>query len=324
MPAISGNTRATLNVAHSRPLMYQPAACLMTHGTVGPVNDDQSSQQGAPWALIEDQDFISKVDLIASAEMHQTIEESILQRKPQPCFYRTTISLGQLLDSEQFIQLIRNQEITMFCEANSTSASSYAIRNGILTIHMDKETFQRAGIPGKPLIARAGSDGQPKWALNNNLWENSQPHQYSIASKALHKILALPEMLPTTSLTAAEHVGLEERGIDLYEWLSLVRLESARVEPDDKIDPYLSRYCVTGKTSNRLDVCKITWQGFIGTSWLRDLARDVLAVCPRRSWLSIIATSSYCVEMGVNAESVLLRPPGQEDQYLMWQIKRCK
>ncbi|KAG8409458.1 hypothetical protein J3459_017494 [Metarhizium acridum] len=169
MPAISGNTRATLNVAHSRPLMYQPAACLMTHGTVGPVNDDQSSQQGAPWALIEDQDFISKVDLIASAEMHQTIEESILQRKPQPCFYRTTISLGQLLDSEQFIQLIRNQEITMFCEANSTSASSYAIRNGILTIHMDKETFQRAGIPGKPLIARAGSDGQPKWGISVDL-----------------------------------------------------------------------------------------------------------------------------------------------------------
>lgn len=161
-------------------------------------------------------------------------------------------------------------------------------------------------------------------ALNKNPWENSQPHQYTVASKALHKILSLPEMLHTTSSTAADHAGLEERGTDLYEWLSLVRLESARVEPDDNIDPYLSRYCVTGKTSERLNICKITWQGFIGTTWLRDLARDAVAVCPRRSWLSIIATSSHCVEMGVNAESVLLRPPGQEDQYLMWQIKRCK
>ncbi|KFG86630.1 putative ribonuclease P protein subunit p40 [Metarhizium anisopliae] len=270
-------------MAYSRSLMYQPAGCLMTHGTVGPINDDQPSQQGAPWALIEDQDFISKVDLIAPVEVYQTIQERILQRKPQPCFYRATISLGQLLNSEQFIQLIENQEITMFCEANSASASSYAIRNGILTIHMDKETFQRAGIPGKPLVAQGGSDSQPKWAglhilmeeylsawympvplsslnaLNKNPWENSQPHQYTVASKALHKILSLPEMLHTTSSTAADHAGLEERGTDLYEWLSLVRLESARVEPDDNIDPYLSRYCVTGKTSERLNPV-MQWQ----------------------------------------------------------------
>ncbi|KAF5122162.1 hypothetical protein E5D57_012635 [Metarhizium anisopliae] len=96
-------------MAYSRSLMYQPAACLMTHGTVGPINDDQPSQQGGPWALIEDQDFISKVDLIAPVEVYQTIQERILQHKPQPCFYRTTISLGQLLNSEQFIQLIENR-----------------------------------------------------------------------------------------------------------------------------------------------------------------------------------------------------------------------
>ncbi|OAA39141.1 Ribonuclease P, Rpp40 [Metarhizium rileyi] len=256
-------------------------------------------------------------------------------------------------------------EIFMFSEGDSMFATTYSIKDGIVTIHMEKEIFERAGLPGKPLVDNIRGNGQARWvvsmdlgslttfpdgrvpdsllhacstvlterslwlfclkngsALNEKLWEALQINQCSITSRLSQKTLALPELILTAPPAATDGVGFEERAIATYEWLSLVRLESPRIEPKDAIDPYLSRYYIKGKTSDPLHICKITWQGLIGTSWLRDLARDAMALCPQQDWFSIIATKSCCIEMGIHAESVLLRPSGNGSQYLLWQIDR--
>lgn len=163
-------------------------------------------------------------------------------------------------------------------------------------------------------------------ALDRNILTNFQVAQFSAASTASHTTVVSPPTLCFSSSTViGDHcVSFEESGVDLYEWLSLLRLGSPRIDPNDNIDPYLSRYQAGSKDVNQLKVCRITWHGLIGTDWFRDLARNVLAACPRQSWLSIIATRSRRVETGGNAELTLLRPSGAGDQYVMWQIKSLR
>jgi ribonuclease P/MRP protein subunit RPP40 len=115
--------------------------------------------------------------------------------------------------------------------------------------------------------------------------------------------------------------SFEDHGLILYEWLSLLSLESPRIEPEDNIDPYLARYRGADNASDYIQVCKISWKGLIGTSWFRDLVQDVLAACPKQTWLSIHASSSRCAKIDGNLGLTLLRPSGLEDQYVMWQIK---
>ena len=71
--------------------------------------------------------------------------------------------------------------MTMLFESSSSLSSSYAIIEGkattgiypnyhvltetigILTMHLDKETFERAGIPGKSPSANSCSKEQARW-----------------------------------------------------------------------------------------------------------------------------------------------------------------
>ncbi|KAL8964576.1 MAG: hypothetical protein Q9183_004356 [Haloplaca sp. 2 TL-2023] len=64
----------------------------------------------------------------------------------------------------------------------------------------------------------------------------------------------------------------EDWAFEVDEWLSLVALQSPRIEQGDNIDPYLCRYPkpdADGATMARL-VC-LRWSGFIPAQWLRHL-----------------------------------------------------
>lgn len=143
-----------------------------------------------------------------------------------------------------------------------------------------------------------------------------------MAATILKRVIVSPDTLNITPSTLLDddRASTEEKGIDLYEWLSMARLGSPRIGCEDAIDPYLSRYSLASSGPKQLEVCKISWQGFIGTAWFRDLTRDLLAACPRQSWISITAISPSGAEMDRNTELTLLRPSGSADQYLMWQI----
>ena len=64
----------------------------------------------------------------------------------------------------------------------------------------------------------------------------------------------------------------EEDALDILEWLGLVSLQSPRIQVQDRIDPYLSRYSIPGAESAvRTEVVTIKWQGFMPGEWTRDL-----------------------------------------------------
>lgn len=130
----------------------------------------------------------------------------------------------------------------------------------------------------------------------------------------------VPLMVDQAIIANGDRPGLEDAASELYEWLSLVRLGSPRVQRGDDIDPYLSRYEAPGGLDESMSVCKIAFKGFLSSSWLHDVAMDVMATLPPQSWFSLSATELSTSMFGAAREVTLLRPDQVKNEYLMWEI----
>lgn len=124
-------------------------------------------------------------------------------------------------------------------------------------------------------------------------------------------------------VSCAEAQELPDFASEIYEWLSLVRLQSPRVSPADNIDPYLSRYQVPGDASQQTasKVCTVTWEGFLSPDLARQLLVGAIIALPSRSWFSVTVSSFSKGFSGDAAESTILRPPETTGEYLLWDIK---
>lgn len=129
--------------------------------------------------------------------------------------------------------------------------------------------------------------------------------------------------IPPTILAQGDRESLEYSATETYEWLSLVRLESPRIVTGDTIDPYLSRYSPPEADSPtaQTQVCKLSWQGFLSSSWLRGIFIDVVTNCPSQSWFALSATTFSRNILGGCSELTFLRLPKSSGEFLMWEIK---
>jgi ribonuclease P/MRP protein subunit RPP40 len=134
----------------------------------------------------------------------------------------------------------------------------------------------------------------------------------------------MPKLSPDPSFLASSgKEDFEDFSTGLYEWLSLVRLRSPRIQVGDKIDPYLSRYQVPeGQMGSKL--CKISWQGFLAPSWSRQTLIDIITTLPPKTWFSFSTTTFSKGLAGDNAECTILRLPSSTGEYFMWEVKGHK
>jgi ribonuclease P/MRP protein subunit RPP40 len=131
----------------------------------------------------------------------------------------------------------------------------------------------------------------------------------------------IPELTPEVGfLSSTGREDFEDFATSLYEWLSLVRLQSPRIQVGDQTDPYLSRYHVPdGGKEGKL--CKISWQGFLAPAWSRQALIDIVTALPHKAWFSFSTTTFSKGLAGDNAECTILRPPNSSGEYLMWEVK---
>lgn len=124
-------------------------------------------------------------------------------------------------------------------------------------------------------------------------------------------------------VSGAETQELPDFASEIYEWLSLIRLQSPRVSPTDSIDPYLSRYQVPGEpgTQTASKLCTVTWEGFLSPSFARQLLVDTIIALPSRTWFSMAVSSFSRGFSGDAAESTFLRPPEATGEYLLWDVR---
>ncbi|KAL0935923.1 ribonuclease p mrp protein subunit pop1 [Colletotrichum truncatum] len=350
------------------PSIYQSPKCFVTYGTMAHVEPKQLPTKGKPWAPILGQGFNHKVDLILPQECYELVHKKLVEELAAPTFYRVAMTLGQVLDGAFFNEYIKRGNILMLSEGRTTVENVFSLHEGLLTMYLDKETYERAGLVGKPHGVKGKRGLKPRWIVSYQLRDPSMLHGKKGFDRLLYacknvfntpvtwlfcnattttpspdpldqyfptkytsnpslvpdcQVKMAPLSLPAETIPNGDRPGLEDFATETYEWLSLVRLQSPRIETGDSIDPYLSRYQGPGDSDSPQHgkVCKITWQGFFTSSWVRSVLIDALVALPSRTWFSLSATSFSKGMVGDSTEVAFLRPPESPGHYLLWEIK---
>ncbi|KAI1179365.1 ribonuclease P 40kDa subunit [Nemania sp. FL0916] len=173
---------------------------------------------------------------------------------------------------------------------------------------------------------------QPTFWLFCNLSHTPSPDpiakhpstRYTSNPGVVQTMTKIPELrVPSATLADKSRQDFDEYATDVYEWLSLVRLESPRVKRDDNIDPYLSTYTVPGGPSNgdEAQLCKISWQGFIPPRWVATTLANLIKTLPPKAWFSFSATPITCDSIRCGGDCTILRPPSSPGEYVLWEIK---
>ncbi|KAI4864179.1 ribonuclease P 40kDa subunit [Hypoxylon rubiginosum] len=354
------------------PSVYQSSKCFVTYGVMGHPNPEQVPSKGKPWSAILAQDFVHRVDLILPEELLHLVKDKIIGNPSRALtFYKVIMSLGQVLEGDFFTEYIKIGNIMMLSEGRLDSENVFSLKEGMLTMYLEKETYERAGLVGKPHGVKGKRGLKPRWVVQFDLRSPSMLHgkkgfdRLAYACKNVfntpvtwlfynHSKTPVPDPLsrhyptqytshpeisegllvkvpslkpPAAILDRRDSLELEEFATDIYEWLSLLRLGSPRVDANDKIDPYLSGYSVPGDAEDGQNgqnhrLCRISWQGFIPPNWTRQILADAILALPSKSWFSLSATSFARGITGDSADCTVLIPPKSLGDYFLWDVRR--
>lgn len=134
--------------------------------------------------------------------------------------------------------------------------------------------------------------------------------------------LAVPHLQPPRDMSASSD-DFRDMASDLYEWLSLVSLQSPRLEASDDIDPYLSRYTPPSPQGGHQEpqaLAQMTWQGFMSGAVAHDTLITVLQKATPQMWFSISA-NSFAGNLAVSCKDcTILKLPGPSNEYMLWEI----
>jgi len=110
----------------------------------------------------------------------------------------------------------------------------------------------------QPDLSKNLGSGEPL-AHYHPIWKACQPRL--IRAEVLTPAMRLP--------SADDH---EEEQMQIVEWIDLVRMGSPRLDPNDKIDQYLSRYEIPdAESASVVEVVQVSWRGFVMAEWIREL-----------------------------------------------------
>ncbi|KAH8177755.1 ribonuclease P 40kDa (Rpp40) subunit domain-containing protein [Sarocladium implicatum] len=212
------------------------------------------------------------------------------------------MTLGQILERQFFRSYIKEGHILMLTSGKKAIDDTFVLQDGTLTLYLGKESYEKAGLVGRPYGAKGNRKLKPRWVINLDLKSSSMVHgkkgfdrllyacenvfsqpftwlfsnlsaevpspdplqQYSPEQAICHP--SSNEGIETTKVAmhidpsivaSGDRPAMEAAAADLYEWLSLVRLDSPRIQTGDSIDAYLSRYdapdAATGTCNERCD-----------------------------------------------------------------------
>ncbi len=158
-------------------------------------------------------------------------------------------------------------------------------------------------------------------ALTSDPLNTHFPVKKAVAPKISAGInVKIPSLKPPTEVDDLYGADFEDYAIETHEWLSLIQLESPRVDSEDRIDPYLSRYSVPGDDATNASLVKITWRGFLSSSWAHKTFVQTLLAAPQDSWFVCSVAGFGEGSLGECKDCTILKLPDAAQEYVLWEI----
>lgn len=106
----------------------------------------------------------------------QAVQGQVLGKVLAPEFCRVTMTLLQILQGEFFTEYIKIGDIVMLSRGRTDLDNVFTLKDGRLTMFLDKETYERAGLVGKPYGAKGNRGLRPRWMVEIDLRSPSMLH----------------------------------------------------------------------------------------------------------------------------------------------------
>lgn len=134
----------------------------------------------------------------------------------------------------------------------------------------------------------------------------------------------VPLLRPPTDPLDVGVDGFAEFTTDIYEWLSLIQLESPRVNANDRIDSFLSRYSTPEASADSIPEASIrlSWPGFLAPSWAHKAFVQCVLAASSKSWFAFAATGFQASMPAGARDCTVLKIPGSSSEFLLWEVER--
>ncbi|KAB8291280.1 hypothetical protein EYC80_009966 [Monilinia laxa] len=345
--------------------------CYVSHGTMGHLDAKQPPVKRNPFVNILGHKFINKVEMILPKELYEIMEKGMndmtefFAESRNPVYSRVVLPLSALLEGEFFAEYIKRGNVLMLSKGRIGVDNVFSLSEGILTLHLDKESYERSGLVGKPEGIKGKREHRPRWIVEINLRLPSMLHgkkgfkriEYAfknvltapiawlfcdlgatlLPSDPLsphhpHKITCTPKVLsdiqvkrpafkPATESDSNDDGYFQDFAIEIHEWLSLISLGSPRINSTDNVDRFLSRYDPPEGSNIAEELVKVTWTGFISTSWAHNTFVQALLAAPKTSWFSYYVGGFSESWNGESKSCTILKLPDVPNDYVLWEVE---
>lgn len=94
----------------------------------------------------------------------------------KPAYSRVTMPLSAILEGDFFTEYIKKGNVSMLSQGVHGVDNVFSLREGILTLALEKESYERAGLIGKPDGAKGSRGARARWVVEINLRLPSMLH----------------------------------------------------------------------------------------------------------------------------------------------------
>ena len=147
------------------------------------------------------------------------------------------------------------------------------------------------------------------------------PQRVTVSAEITSNIkVDIPPLKPPTDTSLEYGEDFDDFAVETHEWLSLISLDSPRINPDDRIDSFLSRYASPGQSTTYSNVVKISWRGFLSPSWANRIFVRALLTVPREAWFAYTVGGFGNVSSSSSKDCTILKVPDAPNEYLLWEV----
>ncbi|KAL5420845.1 hypothetical protein PMIN04_006093 [Paraphaeosphaeria minitans] len=179
---------ASLSPKNKRP----PDAMLDIHRIDGPdtkvyfshsllpsyIDPQNVSTKKKPFSTFNAQPFSHTLDLILPEEIYEIVKGHVegADAAVKGVYARVYLKLGEVLQGDFFNEYIKKGNIMMLSEGRPLVDNVFSLYDGILRLELDRPTYERSGLQGKPIEDGGKKHQKNRWVIEYNLREPSMTH----------------------------------------------------------------------------------------------------------------------------------------------------
>lgn len=150
--------------------------------------------------------------------------------------------------------------------------------------------------------------------------EHLPAHTASVCIPRIRKTRTVktPEFQAPSNSNSNE--DFDDYAVEVREWLALVTLDSPRLDVNDEIDPYLSRYTPPESSTEGVQLDRVTWEGFLDPSWAHKALVEVLAAKCSLNWFAF-CFSSFPTKLEASTRDCTFLKLSGRDEYILWEVE---